>query len=736
MTGNLSPDWQQQAAHHQEKGEYSQAASLYEQAIETEPEITSYYWHLGLLLLLQGKEEDAQLTWLSAMMEEDANSSNRAAQELFEVLTAEAVRQQEQQALELAWLIRQHAREVNPTNLDNLFKIIDLSLELGTFKGENLAELGLIQLLNSQEATVEPNLLLSVLKKVLHQAPLEPQIPEFVEACVPYADPAKEFVEIVLDACKEKITYSEARPLLATRLAKICLTMGVERLTILKHLALFYQQANQHKQGIETAQESYALSNTLLDQIQTSSLLLRGLLHAGGYWEQAFSMFQEQQQLLSKLVTENPSSLDIDATSNLITATFYQPYFRDDLKKNRALQNQVIKMIQSNLQTQWQLQGEDYPNKRQFTTPINSKKVLRIGYLSHCLKRHSVGWLTRWLFKHHNHEQFQIYAYLFNYKSQEYDPLQEWFVQQADQAYKLEADSLKIAEQINRDNIDILVDLDSISHYITMQVMALKPAPVQVTWLGWDASGLPAIDYFIADPYVLPQEAQEHYREKIWQLPEVYVAVDGFEVATPTLRREQLNIPQNAVVYFSAQAGKKRHPETVRLQMKILAQVPNSYFLIKGLADEASVQAFFTHIAQEEGVDSNRLRFLPYVAKEEIHRANLAIADVVLDTYPYNGATTTLETLWMAVPLVTRVGEQFSARNSYTFMKSVGVSEGIAWSDEEYIEWGVKLGTDQELRKKVTWQLWQSRQTSPLWNAQQFTREMEKSLLSNVGEIH
>ncbi|MGA9383363.1 MAG: O-linked N-acetylglucosamine transferase, SPINDLY family protein, partial [Phormidium sp.] len=155
--------------------------------------------------------------------------------------------------------------------------------------------------------------------------------------------------------------------------------------------------------------------------------------------------------------------------------------------------------------------------------------------------------------------------------------------------------------------------------------------------------------------------------------------------------------------------------------------VENSYFLIKGTADEESIKSFFIQIAESEGVSEERLRFLPDVPFEEIHRANLGIADIVLDTYPYNGATTTLETLWMGIPLVTKVGEQFASRNSYTMMMNVGVTEGIAWTDEEYVEWGVRLGKDAGLRQKIAWQLKQSRQTSPLWNGEKFTREMEKA---------
>ena len=132
-------------------------------------------------------------------------------------------------------------------------------------------------------------------------------------------------------------------------------------------------------------------------------------------------------------------------------------------------------------------------------------------------------------------------------------------------------------------------------------------------------------------------------------------------------------------------------------------------------------------MAKDEGVNPDCLRFLDITETEAIHRANLTIADIVLDTHPYNGATTTLETLWMGIPLVTKVGEQFSARNSYGMMVNVGISEGISWTDAEYVEWGIKFGQDAQLRQNVASKLKASRQTSPLWNAKKFTLEMEKA---------
>ncbi|MFM6649611.1 MAG: O-linked N-acetylglucosamine transferase, SPINDLY family protein, partial [Microcystis panniformis] len=304
---------------------------------------------------------------------------------------------------------------------------------------------------------------------------------------------------------------------------------------------------------------------------------------------------------------------------------------------------------------------------------------------------------------------------------------EQWFKNKVDRYDNLPANHQIIAEQINQDNIDILVDLDSITNDATCRVMAIKPAPIQITWLGLDATGIPAIDYFLVDNLVLEKNAQEFYQEKLWHLPNCYLAVDGFEIGTPTLTRQNLNIPADAITYLTLQVGLKRNPATIRLQMQIIKAVPNSYLLIKGAGSEKLIKDLFISIAKEEGIDENRLRFLSGVATEEIHRANLQIADVVLDTYPYSGATTTLETLWMGIPVVTKVGQQWASRNSYTFMTYAGISEGIAWSDEEYIQWGIKLGMDEELRKKIAMQLQASRQTAPLWNARQFTKDVESA---------
>lgn len=724
-------DWRQEAAHYIRQKNYAEAASLYEQAIESEPEIKSHYWHLGLLLLLQNQEAEAQTAWLFAMADATPDQVSLLTTELMQVLETEAERQELTGDFVVAWAIRQHMREIAPYDVNNLLHVIEDSIKLNTFHEEDLISLGVMELLTqAPKEEVNFELLEQVLQSVLGFSKPSSALLEFAEACLPCFTNAQDLIRILLPA-SHKIAYARKEPALAAAFLELCLRLNPHEPEILRHLASFYQNAGEYDKGIETAKLCYSLMTKVSDQIFANHLLLRGLMSAGGYWQEALEIFQRHEQLIRSLTQQNPASLEQVPTLRLFTSPFFLPYFRDDLKQNRKTQNGIARVCQSNVKNYANEQFEKYQQKFSSSGSTAAKsKPLKIGYLSHCLRNHSVGWLARWLFQHHDRNNFEIYSYFIDYK-QVYDPLQEWYVAQSDYAYKTglneQDDALKFAEKIYEDKIDILIDLDSITLDISCEVMALKPAPVQATWLGWDASGLPTIDYFIVDPYVVPDWADEHYQEKLWRLPSTYIAVDGFEVGVPNLRREDLGIPQDAVIYLSGQRGYKRHIDTARLQMKILKEVPSSYFLIKGLSDQGAITKFFTQLAEEEGLSCDRLRFLPEVGSEAVHRANLGIADVVLDTYPYNGATTTLETLWMGIPIVTRVGEQFAARNSYTMMINAGITEGIAWTDEEYIDWGVRLGTDISLRQQVSWKLKQSRQTATLWNAKQFTRDMENA---------
>ncbi|MEG4204721.1 O-linked N-acetylglucosamine transferase, SPINDLY family protein [Microcoleus sp. Pol7_A1] len=724
----LRPDWQQQADQFIFSGNYHQAAQLYEQAIAAAPQIKSYYWHLGLILLLEGQETEAQTTWLLAMTQGESEEIDLWTSQLMEVLQAEAERQElEVTNYSVAWAIRQHLREINPTEINNVLHLIKLSILLETYTGDELRDLGVIELFQSEPLLgVDSDLLVQVWKQSLDRAPFHPSCFDLTEACLPYVKEPLLFIDNLIEFIYQ-ISYSAKRFTLGVRFTELGLRLSPEHPELLRTLSCLYQDIHDYDRGIETAKLCYSLMDNLADKIYANHLIMRGLMSAGGYWNEFSSVIERHKLLLDSLSKEQPTYLDSSATIRLLSSSFFFPYFQDEPQENVKIRSQVAQLCQLNVENYAKEKVEQYRQRHSSILKIKgSDKRLKIGYISYCLRTHSVGSLARWLFQYHNHERFEINAY-FLAAEHTCDPLQDWYISKVDRAYKLGLDGAGTAERIYEDEIDILIELDSLTLNNTCEIMAMKPAPIQATWLGWDASGVPAVDYYIADPYVLPESAQEYYTEKIWRLPQTYIAVDGFEVGVPTLRRENLNIPSDAIIYLSAQRGYKYNPNTVRLQMQILQAVPNSYFIVKGLADQEALKNFFIQIATSEGVDEKRLRFLPLVASEAEHRANLGIADVVLDTYPYNGATTTMETLWMGIPIVTRVGEQFSSRNSYTMMINAGITEGIAWTDEEYVEWGTRLGKNPSLRQQIAWTLRQSRQTAPLWNGKNFTHEMEKA---------
>jgi predicted O-linked N-acetylglucosamine transferase (SPINDLY family) len=702
------------------KRAYDQAIAQCEEVLQSSPQDKAAIWLLGLAYLLQGEEEAAQMTWLISLAEGNNDQVQQWTGELTQLLHRAAKQTDEAQS---AWLIRQHLRSMVPDDAENIGQLLLLSLQLEQFTLADLAESGLIALLKDKPVNVSEATLLELVEKVFTQAVPDSILLDLVSATVPHITQQHQFVYSFFPAVV-RLDQAFGCTYLTADITKICAELLPDDLHLWMALANFSQTASSFDLSIDAAHHAYDLASNSVDWTFISYLMLRSLLGSGGRWQEASQWFEERHSpLINQVVQEAPTSLNRFNARRLMTSCFLSPYMGDQPQKTHVLQNAVANLVQQNLQQCSSKHVTRYQQHCQ-TSRQRSPARLKVGYLCHTFRQHSVGWLARWLLKHHDRDRVEVYAYSLNHRATE-DLIQHQFVQWSDRLYAFRDDPFAVADQIVQDEIDILIDLDSITFDVSYEIMSLKPAPVQVTWLAWDAVGMDTIDYFIADPYVLPAQAQDYYVEKIWRLPQTYIAVDGFEVGVPNLRRDQLDIPQDAIVFLTGQRGYKRNRPSVQLQIDILRQVPNSYLLIKGFGGGSSVQAFFSDIAEEGGVDPKRLRFLASVASELTHRANLAIADVVLDTYPYNGATTTLETLWMGIPLVARVGEQFAARNSYTLMINAGITEGIAWTDAEYVEWGVRLGKDDSLRQHISAKLRQARQTAPLWNTKQFAQNME-----------
>jgi predicted O-linked N-acetylglucosamine transferase (SPINDLY family) len=695
-----------------------QTIDRYETIIDRGDDSSYNYWYLGLAYLLQQQEIAAQATWFIPFEEASDPEVAALTGELIGVLDRFASQELIANNLDNAWLISQHLREIDSTHIDNLLRSIFLSIQLDLFSPELLVEWQGVEILSVDRDFEVDRQTLDLAIESLLSFPDESTLIFIHQCLLSFATDRSHLIELFSSNIMSLAHRFSANSFM-TQVLETCLGFQPQNTIVLQILCRLYSRLSEHQKAIDTSFLIYSICNGSAQKIIANANTIGTLLTAGD-WLNVMPIVDRHDRLLAIFADEKHNNLDVAINQGLIISATFFPYTADRPEYYRSIQNQIAQIYLDLNRPQ------AITNKIEPAALAKHTGVIRIGYLASTLRSHSVGWLSRWLWQYHDGAKFQIFTYCINQNPD--DPIyQKWFRDRSDLAYCLSSNADEIAAQIRADEIDILIDLDSLTLDTTCQVLALKPAPIQVSWLGWDATGLPTVDYFLVDRYVLPENAQDYYREKIWRLPQSYLAVNGFEVGTPTIGREDLDIPNDAIIYWSGQRGYKRHPKAIKLQMQILKSVPNSYLLIKGESDRHTIEELFGKIANEVGVDIDRLRFLPQAADEVTHRANLTIADVVLDTFPYNGATTTLETLWMGIPMVTQVGQQFAARNSYTFMLNAGIDEGIAWSPEEYVEWGIKLGLDRNLRMQIREKLRIGRTTAPVWNAKQFTLDMEEA---------
>ncbi len=367
---------------------------------------------------------------------------------------------------------------------------------------------------------------------------------------------------------------------------------------------------------------------------------------------------------------------------------------------------------------------------------LYNNEKLKIGFISAHFRRHSVGWCSADIIS----ELSQITPHIYLYQTDQInaDDITDKFQQISAKFYQssqvnTEKQLIQIIKQIEEDKLDILIDLDSLTIPRHADILHCQPAPVCMSWLGFDAPFISDKNYFLSDRHCHPAGVEQYYREKLLRMPDSFVAVSGF-VSEPVAReskRQEMGIDSNQVVYLCAAPATKLNPELALNQIKILKQVPQSILLYKGIGDLQVIQSVYQAACAAENVSFNRVNFLPRNRTEEAHRTIYQIADVLLDSYPYNGGTHNLEALWFQLPVVTRFGKQFLSRMGYSCLKTLGISAGLAASWEEYVAWGIKFGLDAGLRNGIREQLKKAQTPeylSPLWNPQKFAQDMYKIL--------
>lgn len=359
-------------------------------------------------------------------------------------------------------------------------------------------------------------------------------------------------------------------------------------------------------------------------------------------------------------------------------------------------------------------------------------RKIRIGYCSSDFTLHPVSMLTVQMFELHNRDQFEVYGYCWS--PEDGSGLRQRVIKAMDHFVRIkDMDDEAAARRIRADEIDILVDLQGQTAGARPNMLAYRPAPIQITYLGLPATtGLPSIDYVIADRYLIPEDQVSYYSEKPIYMPDIYQVSDTQRVVAETPSRSSCGLPEQGFVFCSFNNNSKFTPEMFGAWMKILSRVPGSVLWL--LADNQWAEANLRKEASQYDVDPDRIIFAGRVLPE-VYLARYRLVDLFLDSFPFNAGTTANDALWMGVPILTISGRAFASRMAGALLTAAGLPQLITQSISEYVEKAVSLanegGTLQQYRKKLT----DERDASPLFDTPRFVTSLENKMISLVNDL-
>jgi predicted O-linked N-acetylglucosamine transferase (SPINDLY family) len=352
---------------------------------------------------------------------------------------------------------------------------------------------------------------------------------------------------------------------------------------------------------------------------------------------------------------------------------------------------------------------------------LESGKPLRVGYVSADLYRHPVASFFEPILKNHDPASVQVFVYS---DVQRPDDITARLKLIAPQWTDMAGRSSTMLEKVIRsDQIDILVDLGGHTELNRLEVFARKPAPVQVSYLGYpNTTGLVAMDYRLTDAWADPPGSEPWYTEKLVRLPRCFLCYQPPADAPLPMRAA----PLQSITFGSFNKLAKIPDEAIALWAKILAATANSRLILKDSAtgDPKVCDALRARL-QKGGIDPHRLTLEAPRQRQVDHLLLYHSIDIALDTFPYNGTTTTCEALWMGVPVITLAGEAHASRVSLSILHAIGYGEWAAQSPEEYVRLAVTLAADHSRRCQLREGLRQNMAQSPLMDAKGFVTALE-----------
>jgi predicted O-linked N-acetylglucosamine transferase (SPINDLY family) len=356
--------------------------------------------------------------------------------------------------------------------------------------------------------------------------------------------------------------------------------------------------------------------------------------------------------------------------------------------------------------------------------PAQGRERLRIAYLSNDFYNHATAHLIAGVIDAHDRSRFEVIAY--DHSPRTDDGYRERLKHSFDRLVPVhELSNGDAARLIADDGVDIVVDLKGWTRGNRCSILASRPAPVQMQWLGYPGTmGAPWIDYIIADPILIRAGEECDYSEKIVRLPHTYQPNDAARKMAGAPTRAEVGLPDSGIVFCSFNQAYKLTPELFSIWLDLLARVEDSVLWL--LEFPSPVMDRLRNRASAAGIAPERLRFAPTRPIAE-HLARTSLADVALDCFPYGAHTTASDALWAGVPFVALAGDTFASRVSSSLLTALGLPELIATSAKSYFDLAHQLATDAQMRAAVRAKISARRETAPLFDTLRFTRNLESA---------
>jgi protein O-GlcNAc transferase len=363
-----------------------------------------------------------------------------------------------------------------------------------------------------------------------------------------------------------------------------------------------------------------------------------------------------------------------------------------------------------------------YPPRPVAPHPAPRSGKIRIGYLSGEFREQATSQLLVGMLEQHDRVEFEIYA--FDNGFDDGSEIRRRIAGAVDEIVAItNLSDDEAAAVVRARDIDILVNLNGYFGDLRMGIFALKPAPIQVNWLGFPGTlGAPYMDYIIADRTVIPETEARFFSETIAWLPHCYQANDDRKAIAETGSRAAHGLPETGFVFCCFNNSYKILPEMFARWMRILSATPGSVLWL--IEDNAAAAQNLRKEATAHGVDAGRLIFAPRLPPPR-HLARHRLADLFLDTLPYNAHTTASDALWTGLPLVTCRGTAFAGRVAASLLEAIGLPELIAETPDQYEAMALELARSPEKLAALRAELAANRTTMPLFDTARFTRDLE-----------